>query len=108
MKKKFDQTGFLMLESLIAFAMFFVLCTLLLPLLLDFKNELHLQEKRSSYYSLLQNELAKSNPINQEIKEDDLTITFRFTKEDGLKKGCMKITAKERNERRCLYGYLKG
>jgi inner membrane protein involved in colicin E2 resistance len=107
MKKKFDQAGFLMLESLIAFAMFFALCTLLLPLLLDYKKELHIQEKRSYYYSLLQNELAKSSPNNQEIKEGDITISFRFTNEEGLKKGCMKITAKERNERRCLYGYLE-
>ncbi|QXE00418.1 hypothetical protein [Terribacillus sp. DMT04] len=107
MKKKFDQAGFLMLESLIAFAIFIVLCTLLLPLLLDYKKELHLQEKRSYYYSLLQNELAKNSPNNQEIIEDDFTISLRFTNEDGLKKGCMEITAKERNERRCLYGYLE-
>ncbi|WP_097041425.1 hypothetical protein [Terribacillus aidingensis] len=97
-----------MLESLIAFAMFFVLCTLLLPLLLDYKKELHIQEKRSYYYSLLQNELARSNPNNHEVIEDNFTITFRFTNDDGLKKGCMEITAKGRNERRCLYGYLEG
>ncbi|WP_143588882.1 hypothetical protein [Terribacillus halophilus] len=96
-----------MLESLVAFGMFLVLCTLLLPLLLDYKKELHIQEKRSYYYSLLQNELAKKSPKNQEIKVDDFTIIFRFTNEEGLKKGCMDLSAEGRNERRCLYGYLE-
>lgn len=107
MKTADNQDGFLLLEALFSFAMFLLLCTLLLPLWIDVKKEHYIQEKRTFYYSLLQNELAKSTPKDQEIKDDKLSIAMKFSVEDGLKKGCIKIRGDGREERRCLYGYLE-
>ncbi|MFP7477775.1 hypothetical protein [Terribacillus saccharophilus] len=107
MKTADNQDGFLMLEAFFCFAMFLLLCTLLLPLSIDVKKEHYIQEQKSWYYSLLQNELAKSSPKDQYFNEGNLTISLRFSEEDGLKKGCLEIREERREEKRCLYGYLE-
>lgn len=107
MKTAGNQKGFLLLEALFSFAMFLLLCTLLLPLWIDVEKEHYIQEKRSNYYSLLQNELAKSTPKDQEFKDGKLSIAIKFSVEDSLKKGCIEIRGEGREERRCLYGYLE-
>ncbi|MFP7253286.1 hypothetical protein SFC02_03170 [Terribacillus goriensis] len=107
MKKADNQDGFLLLEALFSFAMFLLLCTLLLPLWIDVKKEHYIQEKRTFYYSLLQNELAKAEPKDQYFRDDKLFIALRFSIEDGLKKGCIDLRGEGRKENRCLYGYLE-
>lgn len=107
MKTADSQNGFLLLEALFSFSMFLLLCTLLLPLWIDVKKELYIQEKRTFYYSMLQNELVKASPKNHEYKEDNLAISLRYSVEDGLKKGCLEIRGEGREEKRCLYGYLE-
>ncbi|MFS0561927.1 hypothetical protein AB1K91_14420 [Terribacillus sp. 179-K 1B1 HS] len=101
------QSGFLLLDALFSFGMFLLMCTLLLPSLIDLRKEQLIQETKAAYYSLLQNELAKPNPKNQKSYEDELVIELAFSIEDGMKKGCLELKGGGREERNCLYGYLE-
>lgn len=107
MSKPTRQEGFLILDALFSFGMFLLLCTLLLPLWIDLRKELLLQETKAEYYSLLQNELAKPDPQNQKLQEGKHAAELKFSTEDGLKKGCLELNESGREERNCLYGYLE-
>ncbi|SDD53745.1 competence protein ComGE [Terribacillus halophilus] len=107
MKTAPKQSGFLLLDALFSFGMFLLLCTLLLPLWIDLRKEQLIQETKATYYSLLQNELAKPNPKNQKSYEGELVVELAFSIEDGMKKGCLELKGGGRKESSCLYGYLE-
>ncbi|MFP7493644.1 hypothetical protein SFC66_07665 [Terribacillus saccharophilus] len=107
MKTIHDQNGFLLLDALVSFALFLLVCALLLPLWTDIRQEQLFQERKAASYSMLQNELAQPVPTAQDRKEGEMIINLRFSIENGLKKGCLDMKGYGREEKRCLYAFFE-
>lgn len=107
-----NNTGFTLIETLIAFSIVLIAIATILPItsLLTYEREI-LHERRlliSKLHDHMQPFIWDDNQLTNQTYEEQVNTTrvvYRVSQEDDLIKGCVSwINVKEREEKHCLYG----
>ncbi|WP_226035031.1 hypothetical protein [Aquibacillus saliphilus] len=109
---KNNSRGYFLIEALASLSIVLTITFTFIPILNQIKLEEHILSQRRSIQSTLHDELQLyiwktfKLPVNHEMKVNKRQVTFTFTKEDNLVKGCAEWNnEKDILENFCLYGF---
>lgn len=107
-----NEEGFIWVETLVSLHVVIVIMTIAIPIYTTIQKENQLLHERSVITLALFNELQvvlnEDNitvPLTFDKKIDRIPMTFTFKEEEEFIKGCVTWkNAKNKGEKRCLYG----
>ncbi|WP_158701708.1 prepilin-type N-terminal cleavage/methylation domain-containing protein [Lentibacillus sp. Marseille-P4043] len=108
-----NDNGFSLIEVLVAFSIVLIITTTIIPLTSLLNNEEAVLSERRKVTNHLHDELQlylwkdnKKIPASYSKTLESNTVTYQFSVEKELIKGCVKWqNVKKRKEKVCLYGY---
>ncbi|WP_164668620.1 hypothetical protein [Virgibacillus doumboii] len=108
-----NNKGFSFIETLTASALLLMMATTLIPITNVIINEKEILYQKRLFLNELHDELQlylwddrNQTPAIYDKEVDSVTLTFMFSKQNSLVKGCVEWkNVKRKNEQVCLFGF---